>query len=225
MSKYFFVMMETSASKSEAILKENRRTFRQKNISSENLENFHEYLRKMINKFTQNICHTNDNTYHDLRHLRNKKDIVLLSKDKYTSAVVLNKVYYVKKVNGMINEGIKQGKYEITTDTTHEDLEKFQSFLYRNFKSHPRYNNMRSVSNQPGRFFETVKTHTFDYYSLIKVNNLKLRPIIDQSNTFTDNAAQIVSDYLQPLAQNEYVVKDTLLFAKINKNDILDPGE
>ena len=29
------------------------------------------------------------------------------------------------------------GKYEMTTDTTHKDIEKFQSFLYRNFKSHP----------------------------------------------------------------------------------------
>ena len=62
---------------------------------------------------------------------------------------------------------------------------------------------------------------SYDTYSLsgsnvsflmISANNrdLKLRPIIDQSNTFTYNAARIVSDYLQPLAQNEYVIKDTL---------------
>ena len=43
--------------------------------------------------------------------------------------------------------------------------------------------------------------------------------------TFSYNAAKIVSDYLQTLAQNEYVIKDTLLFAKIIKNDILDPEE
>ena len=125
----------------------------------------------------------------------------------------------------MINEGIRQGKYEITTDTTHQDLEKFQSFLYRNFKSHPSYNDMRPVSNQPARFFTTAKTHKFDDYSSINVNNLKLRPIIDQSNIFTYNAAKIVSDYLQPLAQNEYVIKDTLLFAEIIKNHTLDRDE
>ena len=62
-------------------------------------------------------------------------------------------------------------------------------------------------------------------YSSINVKNLKLRPIIDQSNTFTYNAAKIVSDYFQPLAQNEYVIKDTLLFAEIIKNDTLDPDE
>ena len=78
---------------------------------------------------------------------------------------------------------------------------------------------------QPARFFATAKTHKFDEYSLIKANNLKLRPIIDQSNAFTYNAAKIVSDYLQPLSYNEYVVKDTLLFAKIIRNDILDPEE
>ena len=50
----------------------------------------------------------------------------------------MNKVDYVEKVNGVINEGIQKGKYEMTTDITHQDLEKFQSFLYCNFKSHRR---------------------------------------------------------------------------------------
>ena len=35
----------------------------------------------------------------------------------------------------------------------------------------------------------------------------------------------LVSDYLQPLAQNECVIKNTLLFAEIIKNYILDPDE
>ena len=179
----------------------------------------------MTNKSTRNIRHTKDNTYHHLRHLRSNKDIVLLSGDKDSSLVIMNKVDYVKKVNGMINEGIRQGKYEMTKDATDKDLEKFPSFLYCNFKSHPSYNDMRPVSNQPARFFTTAKTHKFDDCSSINANNLKLRPIIDQSNTFTYNAAKIVSDYLQPLAQNEYVIKDTLLFAEISKNDKLDPDE
>ena len=78
----------------------------------------------MANKFTQNNRHTKDNTYHDLHHLRNNKNIALLSEDKESSIVVMNKVDYSKKVNGMINEGIKEGKYEMTRDTTHKDLEK-----------------------------------------------------------------------------------------------------
>ena len=66
----------------------------------------------MTSKFTQNIRHTKDNTYHDLHHLRSNKNIVLLSGDKGSSVVV--RVDYVKKVNGVINEGIQQGKYEMT---------------------------------------------------------------------------------------------------------------
>ena len=49
---------------------------------------------------------------------------------------------------------------------------------------------MRPVSDQPARFFATTKTHKFDDRSLINANNLKLRPIICQSNTFTYNAVK-----------------------------------
>ena len=34
-----------------------------------------------------------------------------------------------------------------------------------------------------------------------------------------------MSDYLQPLVHNDYVIKDTLTFAEIIKNDVLDPKE
>ena len=34
-----------------------------------------------------------------------------------------------------------------------------------------------------------------------------------------------MSDYLQPLANNDYVIKDTLTFVEITKNDVLDPKE
>ena len=70
----------------------------QKDISSEDLKTFHEYLGKMTKKFTQNICHPKDNTYHDLRRFRNNKNIVLLSGDKDSSLVAMKKVGYVKKI-------------------------------------------------------------------------------------------------------------------------------
>ena len=74
-------------------------------------------------------------------------------------------------------------------------------------------------------YLRQLKTHKFDDYSSINVKNLKLRPILDQSNTFTYNGAKIVSDYLQPLAQKEFVIKDALLFVEIIKSYILDPDE
>ena len=179
----------------------------------------------MTIKFTENIYHTKNDTYCNLGHLIQNNDIVLLAGDKDSLVVVMNKKDYILKVDNMINEGIQQGKYEWTYDKTHEDLEKFQHFLYHNFTNHSKYSDMRPVSNQPARFFATAKTQKFDDHSLIDLDDLKCRPVIDQSNIYSYNAAKIVSDYLQPLAHNDYVIKDTLAFAEIIKNDVLDPTE
>ena len=50
---------------------------------------------------------------------------------------------------------------------------------------------MRPVSNQPARFFATAKTHKFDDHSLINLDDLKFRPIIDQSNTYSYNVDSV----------------------------------
>ena len=71
----------------------------------------------------------------------------------------MNKKDYILKVDNMINEGIQRGKYEWANDKSHKDLEMFQQSLYRNFKNQPKYSDMRPVSNQPARFYATVKTH------------------------------------------------------------------
>jgi hypothetical protein len=53
----------------------------------------------------------------------------------------------------MIEEGITQGKYETTTDSTLSDLSSFQDFLYRNFSKNASptldYTHIRPTSNQP----------------------------------------------------------------------------
>ena len=54
---------------------------------------------------------------------------------------------YISKVDNMINVGIQQGQHELANDKTHEDLEKFQHFHYCTFKTHPRYSDMKPVSN------------------------------------------------------------------------------
>ena len=50
----------------------------------------------------------------------------------------------------------------------------------------------------------------------INLDELKLRPIIDQTGSCFYAAAQVLSKYLQPLCANKYNIKDTLHFA----NDI-----
>ena len=89
-----------------------------KNVIPEKKELFHEFLRGHVNKFTQNVYHSKDNTFKSLAEIRKNQDIVILSGDKDSSTVILNKTDYTDKVETMIKEGIDNGKYELTTDIT-----------------------------------------------------------------------------------------------------------
>ena len=88
-----------------------------KDISSDDEENFHELLRSATNTFTQNIYRTYYNTYNVLKPLKGNKDIVLLSGDKDLSVVILDKSFivilekvpYKEKNNRLINDGISKG--------------------------------------------------------------------------------------------------------------------
>ena len=125
----------------------------------------------------------------------------------------------------MIQDGITKGVYEVTTDNTHKDLASFQNFLYRHFKCHPDYEKMRPLSNQPARFFATTKTHKFDNFKDINIENLKLRPVIDQTGTATYHASKVVANDLRPLTSNKFVIKDCLLFPDILKSTVLENDE
>ena len=115
-----FVDKSKSVKRNIAVELENIGHLVQKDASSENMEYFHEYLRKVTNIFTQNIYHTKDETHCNLRHLFQNNDIVLLSRDKDSSVVVINKKKnYILKVDNMINEGIQKGKYKWTNVKTH----------------------------------------------------------------------------------------------------------
>ena len=181
-------------------------------VPPEKKETFHEFLRSFTNRFSHNVYQTKDNTFKKLHALRTRGDIIILSGDKDSCVVILNREDYIRKVNDLIEEGINDGIYEYTEDKTHEDLENFRSFVSRHFKTSNFYKDIWTCKNQPGRFFCTAKTHKFKDLSLITVENLKLRPIIDQSNTYTSNAAAFLANYLKPLQDKEYLMNDTLKF-------------
>ena len=54
---------------------------------------------------------------------------------------------------------------------------------------------------------------------------MKLRPIIDQTGTATYNASKVVANYLRPLTNNKFVIKDCLLFQDILKSTVLENDE
>ena len=68
---------------------------------------------------------------------------------------------------------------------------------------------MCPVSNRPARFFATAKKHKFKSLEEINVDQLKLRPIIDQTGTYIYNASKVVAKYLRPLAKNEVTLTGT----------------
>ena len=204
---------------------ENVATNADKYIADVEKENFHNFLRSSTNIFTKNILQSKDQTFKKLNALRNNKTIVVLSADKESCSIILDRVDYIKKVDNMILEGIKDKKYTNTEDTILKDLKNFQSFLYRNFKDHEKYKDMYPTSHQASRFFSTAKTHKFENINDINLKDLKLRPIIDQTGSCFYNASQVLSKYLQPLSDNQYNIKDTLTFASSIKEQKLDFSE
>ena len=195
------------------------------NVPSEEKENFHEFLRSCTDKFTKNVYLDKDDTFKSIMEIKSNEDIVVLSGDKDSSVVLLKKKDYQDKVWSLIQEGIDAGKYELTDDSTHKDLKNFQQFLYNNFSKHKEYEKMRPASNRPARFFATAKTHKFQSFDEITLDELKLRPIVDQTGTHTQKAAKVVSKYLKPLGHNEYVIKDSLKFPELLKSKPLQEDE
>ena len=66
--------------------------------------------------------------------------------------------------------------------------------------------------NQPAKSLATAKTHKLSNIEDVNVEELKFRPIIDQTGTFTYNCSNIIAEYLKPLCRNEYGIKDTQCF-------------
>ena len=181
-------------------------------------ENFHEYMKSVTNIVSNNVYRDKNNTFKLLNRLRKNENMVVISADKESCTVILNKTDCVNKFNAMISEGISKGKYVETVDSTHKDLKHFQDFLYRHFYKTKYYDGMRPVSNQPARFFATAKTLKFDTIEDINVKDLKLRPIIDQTRAYIYDASKVVAQFLKPLARNEFTISDTLAFPELLKN-------
>ena len=85
-----------------------------------------------------------------------------------------------------------------------------------------RYYEMCPVSNRPARFFVTAKTHKFKSLEEINVDQLKLRPIIDQTGTYIYNASKVVAKYLKPLAKNEFTLTGTWTFPDLVKMRLIE---
>ena len=100
--------------------------------------------------------------FKDFKSLIKNKDIKVLQDDKDSSIIIMDSKIYYEQLETMVKEGIENGIYKETTDTTLHDLKLFQDFLYRNVKDYKDYEKMRPVSNRPARLYPSAKTHKFD---------------------------------------------------------------
>ena len=65
-----------------------------------------------------------------------------------------------------------------------------RNFEYRNFGKYEHYEEMLPKSNQPGQLYGTAETHKFTNVHEITIDNLKFRPIIAQTGSYTYNILQ-----------------------------------
>ena len=138
----------------------------------------------------------------------------------------MDKVCYKEKNNRLINDGISKKVYVIDENYNRlAELKSFQNFVYRNFKKHEKYKEIRPTSSQPARHFATAKTHKFTDIKQININDLKLRSVIDQTGTHLHKYLKIIAQYLQLFKINEYTISDTLFFPYILRENLLDSNE
>ena len=103
-------------------------------VDQTDFENFHEFLQGYTEIFAKNVISIEDHTYKELKTIHNK-EVVILKGDKDSNIVILNKTNYITKIEKIIEEGIKNGTYAETDDTTTQDLKRFQEFLCQILKS------------------------------------------------------------------------------------------
>ena len=75
---------------------------------------------------------------------------------------------------------------------------------------------MLPSSNQPAQLYRAVKTHKFDDINCVTVDWLNLRPIIAQTGTYMYKTAQVISEYLKSLYENnDFIIKNTQDFVQL----------
>ena len=76
----------------------------------------------------------------------------MVSRDKESFVVLIDKTDYHDKLQKMVDDGIKNGIYKVAEDNTIKDLKLFKSFLFRNFRKYELYEEMppksQNLTNQ-----------------------------------------------------------------------------
>ena len=174
-----------------------------------------ERLKTTLKVFTFNYLDIDDRRYfHDnkrlnlLRELRNK--FAILKPDKGQGIVLMNLDGYINSLRKLFDDSTKFKK--LTKGPKITRLTTAQNYLNILFKrgeiNESDKKAMRHKSAQIARGHGLPKTH--QHYELLP----KFRPIIDTTNTPYYGISKFLSNLLNPLIENEYIVQDTFCAAK-----------
>ena len=73
--------------------------------------------------------------------------MVVVSDDKESCFVLVDKADYQDKLQKLVGDGIKNGIYKVAEDNNPKDLKLFKIFLYRYFRKYEHYEEMLPKSN------------------------------------------------------------------------------
>ena len=84
--------------------------------------------------FHKSVHATKDYTYNNLKNIIENKYLVLISSGKDSCVIILKRSDYDEKLQSIIKNGVTDGTYSPTADTTLSDLKKFQDIWHCNSK-------------------------------------------------------------------------------------------
>ena len=87
-------------------------------VNYQNLEDFHEFVRAYTCIFTNKIYEMKDFTYRNLINIIKNAKLVALSGSQDSCVLITRQDDYIYKLHKMIDDGIRQGIYSSTIDTT-----------------------------------------------------------------------------------------------------------
>ena len=76
----------------------------------------HEFLRGYTDIFTKNVYATKDFTYSNLQNIIKNDKLVVLSGDKDSCVVIIQREEYDMKLQNMIDDVIRKGNYSPTSN-------------------------------------------------------------------------------------------------------------
>ena len=172
---------------------------------------FKNCLTNCYNDYVGNYFHSKRTNYYFseevhklIKSIQNKMkihDIIILKADKGQTVVIMYRKNYVEKMNVILNDSSKFVK--VDKEDTLNNLTRFQSFIYRNFRSifsESEYKDIYPTASNIPVMYGLPKIHK---------DGAPLRPILSMFGCYNHAFAQWIGRQLSDLRKSRHVTKDS----------------